>query len=228
MAGVQKPLRGHACRQSSPPSCRPAPPWPGELPASSGPASPTTCPWPLPSHVPVRPRQEPRSQGPREAGGVAGLVGGEPEGRGSSLRIPDRLRCSQPGGLALTRFPLDEPGWQSGGSWASPLGALLVPVLPPVPQLGVDEPPHEPGLGSAHQQQHAQPVGGARAGSGVRAPAGVGVQTGRHGRSGAPQPPRGTPQRRPPGERVSVLASPLAHCRGADRGTGRERPGKRR
>lgn len=69
LAGVQKPLRGHASGHSSPAGCCPAPPRP---------ASPTKCPWPTPSHVPVRPRQGLRTQGPREGqgSGRAGLGGG--------------------------------------------------------------------------------------------------------------------------------------------------------
>lgn len=61
--------------------------------------------------------------------------------------------------LALTRFPLDRPGWKPGGSgWESALGILFLPVFPPVPQLRVDEAPHEPGLDNTHQQQHAEPA----------------------------------------------------------------------
>lgn len=64
--------------------------------------------------------------------------------------------------LALTRFPLDGPGWKPGGSWDSAFSTLFLPVFPPVTQLGVDEAPHEPGLGNTHQQQHAEPADGKR------------------------------------------------------------------
>lgn len=41
------------------------------------------------------------------------------------------------------------------GAGCGPLpAALLVPVLPPAPQLEVDEAPHHRGLEEAHQQQH--------------------------------------------------------------------------
>lgn len=53
--------------------------------------------------------------------------------------------------MALTGFSLDGPGWKPGGSGNPALGTLLLPVFPPVPQLGVDEAPHEPGLGDTHQ-----------------------------------------------------------------------------
>lgn len=82
-------------------------------------------------------------------------------GPNSPSPIPDR---PQPLALChratLTRFSLEEPGWKLGDSRDSTLGTLFLPILPPVPQLGVDEPPHEPGLGHTHQQQHAEPVEG--------------------------------------------------------------------
>lgn len=62
--------------------------------------------------------------------------------------------------VSLTRFSLEELGWGPGDSRDSTLGTLLLPILPPVPQLGVDEAPHEPGLGDTHQQQHAKPAEG--------------------------------------------------------------------
>lgn len=58
--------------------------------------------------------------------------------------------------MTLTRFSLEEPGWEPGDSRDSALGTLFLPILSPVPQLGVDEAPHEPGLGNTHQQQHAE------------------------------------------------------------------------
>lgn len=62
--------------------------------------------------------------------------------------------------MTLTRFSLEEPGWEPGDSRDSALGTLFLPILSPVPQLGVDEAPHEPGLGNTHQQQHAESAEG--------------------------------------------------------------------
>lgn len=103
--------------------------------------------------------QEPRCPRPRGRVPPQGrsVEPGEP---GPGSHPQPRAGRSGPRALALTGFPLEEPGGQSGGSWDSPLGALLIPVFPPVPQLRVDEAPHEPGLGSAHQEQDAEPAGG--------------------------------------------------------------------
>lgn len=77
---------------------------------------------------------------------------------------PSPIDSPQPPALchrvSLTRFSLEELGWKPGDSRDSTLGTLFLPILPPVPQLGVDEAPHEPGLGDTHQQQHAEPVEG--------------------------------------------------------------------
>lgn len=63
-----------------------------------------------------------------------------------------------PGGPSmLTRVPLERLGLllgAGGGGGGSLPTALLVPVLPPAPQLEVDEAPHHRGLEEAHQQQH--------------------------------------------------------------------------
>lgn len=99
--------RGHACRQSSPPSCRPAPPWPGGLPASSGPASPTTRPWPLPSHVPVGPGRSPGARAP-------GRLEEWRDWSGESLRAPAPPCASQ------TDFAAPSPG-----AWHSPDSLLM-------------------------------------------------------------------------------------------------------
>lgn len=68
---------------------------------------------------------------------------------------------------ALTRVPLEQLGLlfgASGGGGSLPT-ALLVPVLPPAPQLEVDEAPHHRGLEEAHQQQHTHSArGGEEAG----------------------------------------------------------------
>lgn len=154
---------------------------------------------PHPHHVslaPAQPRAGQARAGAQESGPREGLVQGEPAGPGPALLpIPPRQYRYLPGGLALTRLPLDEPGWQSGGSWDSPLGTLLVPVLPPVPQLGVDEAPHEPGLGGTHQQQHAEPAGDRGPGSG-----------GWGGHPAAPTPPPA------PGRACQSPPSTLAGC----------------
>lgn len=90
----------------------------------------------------------------------AGLVCGALKRQVPTL-LPPKVDRPQPLSLghrvALTRFSLEEPGWKPGDRRDSALGTLFFPVLPPVSQLGVDETPHEPGLGHTYQQQHAEP-----------------------------------------------------------------------
>lgn len=102
-------------------------------------------------------------------GSLASLLGPHPVDPVLSTLALGRLEFLSPWGgsvlcfhhaiFMVTRFPLDRPGWKPGGSgWESALGILFLPVFPPVPQLRVDEAPHEPGLDNTHQQQHAEPA----------------------------------------------------------------------
>ena len=143
-----------------------------------------------------------RSRGARGLGG-GGMGEGQWQARSGALGGPHPPHTDP----ALTRLPLDEPGCQPGRGGHSALGALLAPVLAPVPQLGVDEAPHEPGLGGAHQEQHTQPVGRGLGGLRLHAP-----------RAGGRPGPRGARPTATSGGSV-VCAGLRSTCLRAGRGT---------